>query len=79
MIREPTLAAMTLSDINSTYSGTYLRFKTADDDGWYTGYVESVNRGDNDKAYLLIRKSNGELRYINLKINKLKYVLISIR
>ena len=45
MIREPTLAAMTLSDINSTYSGTYLRFKTVDDDGWYTGYVESVNRG----------------------------------
>ena len=67
MIREPTLAAMTLSDISSTYTGTYLRFKTVDDDGWYTGYVESVNRGDNDKAYLLIRKSNGELRYINLE------------
>jgi len=67
MIREPTLAAMSLSDINATYTGTYLRFKTVDDDGWYTGFVESVTMDSNTKPLFLIRKSNGDMRYIHLE------------
>lgn len=67
MIQNPTLSAMSTYDIHATYSGTYLRFKTNDDDGWYTGYVESASDNLNEGPRLVIRKINGDMRYINLE------------
>ena len=74
MILEPTLAQMSIHDIHATYSGTYLRFNTPDDDGWWTGYVDSATR-DRDKSYLVVTKGPNESRCISLGDSRVKLSL----
>jgi hypothetical protein len=74
MIVNPTLSQMSLRDIDSTYAGTYLRFNTVDDDGWWVGQVEHTDCSDGPA--IVVTKCNGERRILNLRDNR---VMISLK
>lgn len=71
MIHNLILSQMNPRDISNTYAGTYLRFKTPDDDGWYTGYVDQIDR-DADETYMKVLKINQDIVWINLEDSRNK-------
>ncbi|WP_281225987.1 fasciclin domain-containing protein [Flavobacterium aquiphilum] len=48
--------------------------KTASDDGFTTGQVETLRKNDGEKTYITVQSTPGTLSFVDLKLNKANYI-----
>ena len=75
---------MSARDVHSTYVGTYLRFSSRDDDGWYPALVQNFH--SNNNIIIEITKLNGDTvaldlddPSVNVNFNWPKFGMINVR
>lgn len=75
---------MSARDVHSTYVGTYLRFSSRDDDGWYPALVQNFH--SNNNIIIEITKLNGDTvaldlddPSVNINFNWPKFGMINVR
>lgn len=75
---------MSARDVHSTYVGTYLRFSSRDDDGWYPALVQNFH--SNNNIIIEITKLNGDTvaldlddPSVNINFNWPKLGMINVR